>query len=377
MSEVLVLATEPVQVDPETEYPNLGLYSFARGAFHKRSIDGAKTSARTLYRVRRGQFIYSRLFAFEGAYAVVPAEMDGYFVSNEYPTFDHDPKRILPSYLRWLFSVPRTWRDIAIGSKGMGDRRQRVHPERILAFKSSLPPLDEQRRIVAQLDSAAARTDQARSLRATIRIDTQSLIRALIFGPLDSPHPKLPFGRIAQQRPPDVAVEPDGNYQFAGVFCFGRGMFKGERRLGAEFSYTRLSRLRGGDFVYPKLMAWEGALAVVPDECEGCFVSPEFPVFDLDTEVLDPVVVDAYFRHPLVWPTLSGTSKGTNVRRRRLYPNNLLAHSIPIPPRDIQSAIKNLVRRFDPFSRQNHDEDLDALIPAMLHEVFDGRSEAA
>ena len=30
-----------------------------------------------------------------------------------------------------------------------------------------------------------------------------------------------------------------------------------------------LTRLRAGDFVYPKLMAWEGAFGVVPPECEG------------------------------------------------------------------------------------------------------------
>ena len=86
LSEVLVESSEPVPVDAERRYENLGLYSFARGAFSKPPIDGAQTSAKTLYRVRQGQFIYSRLFAFEGAYAVVPPEMDGFFVSNEYPT---------------------------------------------------------------------------------------------------------------------------------------------------------------------------------------------------------------------------------------------------------------------------------------------------
>ena len=107
------------RVDPQGSYPNLGIYGFARGVFGKPPIDGAKTSAATLYKVRANQFIYSRLFAFEGAYASVPEEMDGVFVSNEYPTFDVDHDRLLPRYLFWMFKRPDVWRQVAVGSKGI------------------------------------------------------------------------------------------------------------------------------------------------------------------------------------------------------------------------------------------------------------------
>lgn len=100
LKEVLTLARDPVKVNRAAFYPNLGIYSFGRGVFSKPPIEGSTTSADTLYRVRGGQFIYSRLFAFEGAFALVPAEMDGCFVSNEYPTFDIDEHKIVPDYLR-------------------------------------------------------------------------------------------------------------------------------------------------------------------------------------------------------------------------------------------------------------------------------------
>ena len=35
-------------------------------------------------------------------------------------------------------------------------------------------------------------------------------------------------------------------------------------------------------FVYSKLFAWEGALAVVDSEFDGLFVSQEFPTFTID-----------------------------------------------------------------------------------------------
>ncbi|MCZ2153404.1 MAG: type I restriction-modification system subunit M [Bryobacterales bacterium] len=128
LGEVMALKSEPHTVDSQCEYPNIGIYSFGKGLFEKAPINGLTTSATTLYRVRSGQFIYSRLFAFEGAYGLVSPQFDGYFVSNEYPTFECDNRRLLPDYLVAYFSIPEVWKRAAATSKGLGDRRQRVQP---------------------------------------------------------------------------------------------------------------------------------------------------------------------------------------------------------------------------------------------------------
>lgn len=131
----------------ENAYPNLGVYSFGRGVFEKQPIRGAATSAKTLYRVKAGQLVYSRLFAFEGAYAIVPEEFDGYFVSNEFPTFECDLTQVTPEFFSAYFKSPSVWTEIAAGSRGMGNRRQRVHPEQLVSHRLMLPPLDWQYRI--------------------------------------------------------------------------------------------------------------------------------------------------------------------------------------------------------------------------------------
>ncbi len=71
LGELLRHASEPVRVQQDADYPNFGIYSFGRGLFAKPPISGMQTSAGTLYRVRAGNFIYSRLFAFEGSYGLV------------------------------------------------------------------------------------------------------------------------------------------------------------------------------------------------------------------------------------------------------------------------------------------------------------------
>ena len=147
LKEILTAAAEPHDVDPETSYPNLGIYSFARGTFAKPPIDGALTSAKTLYRVRKGQFIYSRLFAFEGAYTIVPAELDGRFVSNEFPSFDIAEDAATPEFLAAFFMNPLTWIDLQAGSLGLGSRRQRVNQKHLLEYTIWLPPLPWQHQI--------------------------------------------------------------------------------------------------------------------------------------------------------------------------------------------------------------------------------------
>ncbi len=147
LKEILTEAAEPYEIDPETSYPNLGIYSFARGTFSKPPIDGASTSAKMLYRVRQGQFIYSRLFAFEGAYTIVPTELDGRFVSNEFPSFDIDAQAATPEFLAAFFMNPYVWTDLQVGSLGLGSRRQRVNQKHLVEYAIWLPPLAWQRRI--------------------------------------------------------------------------------------------------------------------------------------------------------------------------------------------------------------------------------------
>jgi type I restriction enzyme S subunit len=151
LGECIELVEDAQTVHADQQYPNLGIHSFGRGLFQKQPIDGALTSATRLFRVKRGQFIYSRLFAFEGAYGAVSHEFDGYYVSGEYPTFDCNPNYVTADFLAAVFHSPEIWKRVAQASKGLGDRRQRVKAEQLLAFELPIPPLQWQNEFVALL----------------------------------------------------------------------------------------------------------------------------------------------------------------------------------------------------------------------------------
>jgi len=275
LSDLMELVSEPSRVDPQQSYPNLGIFGFARGTFSKPPIDGAQTSASTLYRVRGSQFIYSRLFAFEGAYAIVPKEMDGVFVSNEYPTFIVDHDRLLPRYLLWMFKRPEVWRQVAVGSKGMGDRRQRVHPEQVLRYRINLPSLDEQQRIVHRLDTVAALVDERRRAIESAERETQAMLLKAFQRAIDGA-PLRPMSEVAPLVRRPVEVDLDGTYPELGVRSFGKGTFHKPDLPGAEVGNKKLFRISAGDLIFNIVFAWEGAVAVALPEDEDRVGSHRF-----------------------------------------------------------------------------------------------------
>jgi hypothetical protein len=168
LHEVLSLRCDETRVAPETTYQMAGVYSFGRGLFARADLDGAKTSYKVLHRLREGQLVMSRLFAWEGALALVPPRFGGYFVSPEFPTFDIDPDLADPSFLAALLTSEPFWSQLRGASQGIGVRRQRVHADRLLQQEIELPPLVEQRARAATIEIVA--TVQQASTERSVRV---------------------------------------------------------------------------------------------------------------------------------------------------------------------------------------------------------------
>jgi type I restriction enzyme, S subunit len=176
LAEVMTQSTESVLVDTSSTYPNLGLLNHGRGTFSKPPIEGSTTSAPRLYQVRHGQFIYSRLFAFEGSYGLVAASQDGYFVSNEFPSFDLNPDRILPAFIGAYFKSENLWQELSSQASGLGDRRQRIHPDVLLNHRLLLPPLAYQQ----QISQTLSRLHVSQTVTNEVTACNQALIPSLL-----------------------------------------------------------------------------------------------------------------------------------------------------------------------------------------------------
>lgn len=279
-----------------------------------------------------------------------------------------DQSECFPKYLYLLLQAQK---DNLLVPLMKGTANVSLKEKDIASVQVRLPPLSEQRKIVEWIDAMATRVEEAKQLvdQTTQKID--ELSRSILWTS-ETESISTPMSDLLQQRTPDVDVVPHESYHFAGVYCFGRGVFVGQTKSGMDFKYPKLTRLRAKNFTYPKLMAWEGAFGVVPEECDGLVVSTEFPVFEINEDKVLPDVLDVYFKTPSIWPIIAGASTGTNVRRRRLNPKDLLKHEFPLPPRKKQEKIAEIKScTAAPLAqRQSTIDELNGLIKSVLNQII-------
>lgn len=354
-----------------TTYRQLGVRLWGEGAYERETIDGADTKYSKFNRIEANDLVVNKIWARNGSVAVATQELAGTYVSGEFPIFALDRDRTDPRWIRLITKWRGFWNlcdEKAQGTSG----KNRIKPSQFLAIQIPLPTLAEQQAIVSCLDTLANKVRQVNEHLDAIERDADRLLRAHIFCPPGETLVRKPMADFLTLRQPDVRVDRLQRYHFAGVYSFGRGVFASVSKDGSEFAYERLSTVHAGDFIYPKLMAWEGALGIVPPECDGLVVSPEFPVFTVDTNAVLPEVLDIYCRTPEVWPQIAEISGGTNVRRRRVQPSAFLNYEMPLPSMRMQLKLRELYRRTQGLKARHATirQANDALIPATLERVL-------
>jgi type I restriction enzyme S subunit len=166
LGDVLQVVSRPITVQPHDEYRLLGIRLDGRGVYHRETKLGSQSSATTLYRVRTGDFIYSRLFAWRGAFGIVPPEFEEAAVSNEFPIFHPSNNGIDPRYLAWWFRLSTTLslvEDKCSGSTPL--TRNRLKEDALLSLRIPLGTLSEQQRIVGRIEELAGNIEEAKRFR--------------------------------------------------------------------------------------------------------------------------------------------------------------------------------------------------------------------
>ena len=363
LGEVARLDLDTVAVDPTESYKTVGVYSFGRGLFDRRPILGSESSYKKFYRLGAEHFVLSLLFGWEGALSRVGERFVGKYVSPYFPTFLCDPERLDVKYLDWFTKRPSVWDALKTQSSGLGDRRRTLKPDHLLSISVSLPPLDEQHRIVAKLDKVAALVEEAKSLRQEIDREMRSLIQSIHFKLSDVS--ERPFGEFIELWEDRVPIEPTERYPQVGVRGFAGGLFFKNALQGSETKYKTFNRLSEGLLVASQPKGWEGAVAVCDASHEGWYVSPEYRTFRCKG-LLDARYLAALLPTPWFQRELTKLTRGQGARRERLRPEMLLNMKIRMPALQAQAAALPSFRRLHDL----REEDIGALMPAMLYGIF-------
>jgi type I restriction enzyme S subunit len=112
------------------------------------------------YKLRAGDLLFSRM-ASVGRAGIVPPNLDGALFNYHIMRLRLAPKAVLPElFLAYVRGAPRVPQ--YLDEVNHGATRDGINTAQLLAMPVALPPINEQRRIVAKLESLQARSRRAR-----------------------------------------------------------------------------------------------------------------------------------------------------------------------------------------------------------------------
>jgi type I restriction enzyme S subunit len=373
MGEVLRKSGESVLIDPNATYREVTIKLWGKGVVLRREASGSEIAAPRRSVVREGQFILSRIDARNGAFGIVPPALDGAVVSNDFPSFNLNTQRIIPEYLKWL-SRSADFVDLCKAASEGTTNRVRLKENKFLGTAIGLPPLEEQRRIVARIEDLAAKIEEALCLRKRIETVTYSLLAAAYHRIADSA-PRKAMAEVAPLNRRPVNVDIEKNYPQVSVRSFGRGSFHNPPLAGSEITWQKPFLVKSGDILISNIKAWEGALAVALPEDDGRVASHRYLTCVPIPGIATPRFVCFHLLTPEGLHYIGEASPGSADRNRTLSTKALLRIPIPVPSFEQQHWFDGLCRKVDSLKRLHTEtsSEMDAMLPSILDKAFKGK----
>jgi type I restriction enzyme, S subunit len=373
LGEVLRRSEQTVLLQPDAEYRELTVKLWGKGVMPRRAVKGAEVAASRRFVAKAGQFVLSRIDARNGAMGLVPKGLDGAIVTNDFPVFALDETKLLPAFLGWISRTAEFVEKCQYASEGTTNRI-RLQEEQFLALEISLPPLSEQRRIVARIEELAAHIEEARRLRRQQEAEVQqALISA--FWQIAKTAPRYTMQGVAPLVRRAVKVDPNVSYPELGIRSFGKGTFHKPALTGFALGSKRLYGIEPGDLLFMNVFAWEGAVAVARPEDKGRYGSHRFITCSPVKDVITPRFLCFYFLTEEGLEKLRGASPGGAGRNRTLGLTALGNIQVPIPKIDEQQWFDALQAEVDRLRALQVEAvtKVDALLPSILDKAFKGK----
>jgi len=155
-----------IELKNDEKYKLCVLSSYGNVLFHREIKDGVEIKSKKLFKIKENTFIYSRLGAHNGSFDFVRQNFDGYFVTNEFPTFEFDNTRVKLEYLKVIFKAEIFWKQIERMLQGAAHKR--FSEEKFLNLKIPLPSLPEQNKIVENYNQKIKEAQGAESKVAVL-----------------------------------------------------------------------------------------------------------------------------------------------------------------------------------------------------------------
>ena len=359
-------------LEPGT-YKKLSVKLYGKGVVPDKPVDAHTVRMKKHQIAKEGQVIVSEIWAKKGAIGIVPPNGNGALCTSHFYLFNRKPERVVEGWLRYLLIANFLEPQLSAEARGTTGYAS-VRPRHFLQCEVPLPPLNEQQRIVARLDKVAGLVGERRKVIETAERDAKVMLTNA-FRKIINGAPYRPISEVAPLVRRPVEIEPDQSYPELGVRSFGRGTFHKPVLVGSQLTWQKLFLIQKGDLVISNIKAWEGAFAVAKPEDHNRVGSHRYLTCVPVENIVTANFVWFYLQSQEGLEKVAAASPGSADRNRTLGQKSLGAITVPVPPFERQRWFDRLQRQVQQVEglRRSAGEDVEGLLPAMLHGVFSGR----
>lgn len=140
----------PVDIEDDQQYNLVTIRMHHKGVALRASKPGREIGTKRMYKVQPGHFILSGIDARHGAFGIVPAELAGAVVTNDFWYFEVDEEQVDKALFLYLTSTSFFDDLCRIASDGTTNR-VRLQADKFFNYEINLPPVQEQRELVSRL----------------------------------------------------------------------------------------------------------------------------------------------------------------------------------------------------------------------------------
>lgn len=375
---------------PGKTYRQIGVRLWGEGAYEREPIDGGATQYAQLFRAEAGDVIVNKIWARNGSIAVVPESLDGCYGSGEFPMFAPDRDRLDPRWVHWLTKTRWFWVQCDEKSRGTSGKN-RIRPDQFLEVEIPLPPLAEQRRIVARIEELAAQINEARTLQQQAAEEAEALVasyRSAAFGdviagdwiPLSDYVAAIENGKspATDGRP---ATPDEWGVLKVGAVSFGFFDDQQNKALPISYAVPPDLEVRSGDFLMSRANTVElvGACTLVRKTRPKLMLSDKtFRFVFKEPRRVMPEYLEQALKSIALREQIERCASGTSPTMKNISKEKVLALRLPPHPPSEQhrivaelAALQTEVDRLKALQAETAAE-LDALLPAILDRAFKG-----
>lgn len=179
VGDFLIRVKDLIHIEKDREYNLVTIKLYHKGVQLRKRELGSNISAFKMSRVKSGQFILSGIDARNGAFGIIPPELDGAVVTNDFWHFDIDERIVSKEYFLFLTSTP-FFDDICNKASDGTTNRIRLQADRFYTQELFIPDINNQHEIAEELKKQSNKIDLLKKEYSYQLTQLESLNQAIL-----------------------------------------------------------------------------------------------------------------------------------------------------------------------------------------------------